>query len=63
MTTVTIIVLVIVLMGCFTVLMISLLRAMPQQPLDEEAEAIKRDYAERQEKKRQKEEKRRREKA
>ena len=54
------VILVVVLLAAFGMLMICLLAALPKQPLDEEAEAIRKDYEERERKRKAREERRKR---
>ena len=54
------VILVVVLLAAFGLLMVCLLSALPEQPLDEEAEAIRKDYEERERKRKAREERRKR---
>lgn len=54
------VILVVVLLAAFGLLMVCLLAALPEQPLDEEAEAIRKDYEERERKRKAREERRKR---
>ena len=54
------VILVVVLLAAFGMLMVCLLAALPKQPLDEEAEAIRKDYEERERKRKAREERRKR---